>query len=95
VFWPVPRVDSGLVHLTTHADPASLRRGQSRDEVFGLVDVLFGQRRKTIRHTLAAEFGPTVTEVALSQTGLAASVRPEQMALADFVALAEALPSRC
>ena len=91
VFWPVPRVDSGLVDLRSHVESGVLHRGQSREAVFGLVDLLFGQRRKTIRHTLATAFGPTVSDSALALAGLDASMRPEQMALGDFVGLAEAL----
>ncbi len=91
VFWPVPRVDSGLVLLTAYADPTAHHGGQSRAAVFGLVDRLFGQRRKTIRHTLVPTYGAAVTEAALARTGLEPALRPEQLDLADFVGLAAEL----
>ena len=45
VFWPVPRVDSGLVAFTRREPPP----GAGRDEVFAVVDAAFAQRRKTLR----------------------------------------------
>ena len=92
VFWPVPRVDSGLVLLTAHADPAAHREGQPRERVFALVDRLFGQRRKTVRHTLAAWAGAPTAEAGLAAAGIAPTSRPEQLQLSDFVRLAAALP---
>lgn len=92
VFWPVPRVDSGLVLLTAHADPALHRGGQPRERVFGLVDRLFGQRRKTVRHTLAEWLGSDTTADVLGQVGIDPVSRPEQLDLAQFVRLAAALP---
>src|SRR6202034_3338884 len=50
VFWPVPRVDSGLVAFTRREPPT----GADRDEVFAVVDAAFAQRRKTLRAALAA-----------------------------------------
>ena len=41
VFWPVPRVDSGLVAFTRR-EP---QPGAGRDEVFAVVDAAFAQRR--------------------------------------------------
>ena len=91
VFWPVPRVDSGLVQLTAHDDLESLHRGQDRAAVFGLVDRLFGQRRKTIRHTLSTVVGAQAADSAIRSAGLAPSTRPEQLALSDFIELAACL----
>ena len=92
VFWPVPRVDSGLVLLVAHRDPADVRGEQPRDRVFAVIDLLFGQRRKTVRHTLTARLGPEVADSALARAGLAPGDRPEQWGLAQFVQLAAALP---
>lgn len=92
VFWPVPRVDSGLVLLVAHRDPAAVHDGQPRERVFSVVDRLFGQRRKTVRHTLAEWVGADATDRALADAGLAPRARPEQWGLAEFVRLTAALP---
>lgn len=91
VFWPVPRVDSGLVLLTAYDDPAARHGTVARDQVFAVVDRLFGQRRKTVRHSLVAWVGPAAAQAALASTGVAPTARPEQLLTADFIALAEAL----
>ena len=49
VFWPVPRVDSGLVAFERHPEAG----GPGREEVFAVVDAAFAQRRKTLRAALA------------------------------------------
>ncbi|MDP9241417.1 MAG: 16S rRNA (adenine(1518)-N(6)/adenine(1519)-N(6))-dimethyltransferase RsmA, partial [Actinomycetota bacterium] len=45
VFWPEPRVDSGLVLLQRRAPPV----GAARTATFAVVDAAFSQRRKTLR----------------------------------------------
>jgi 16S rRNA (adenine1518-N6/adenine1519-N6)-dimethyltransferase len=90
VFWPVPRVDSGLVLLTAWPDPTAVHAGQDRGTVFGLVDRLFAQRRKTVRHALAAAWGPAAADEVLAAAEIVPSARAEQLALGDFVRLAEA-----
>ncbi|MCW2724966.1 MAG: dimethyladenosine transferase, partial [Frankiales bacterium] len=52
VFWPAPRVDSGLVAFTRREPPAGDRRA-----VFAVVDAAFAQRRKTLRAALAGWAG--------------------------------------
>ena len=45
VFWPVPRVDSGLVLLTAYDDPAARHGTVARDQVFAPLGVgSFGRR---------------------------------------------------
>ena len=59
VFWPVPRVDSGLVSLVRHspAEAAAVRGTAGREETFAVIDAAFSQRRKTLRSALAAWAG--------------------------------------
>jgi 16S rRNA (adenine1518-N6/adenine1519-N6)-dimethyltransferase len=94
VFWPVPRVDSGLVLLTAWPDPAAMHGGQDRERVFQVVDRLFAQRRKTVRHALAAWLDAPTADRVLAEVAIAPNERAEQLALADFVRLAAALPEQ-
>jgi 16S rRNA (adenine1518-N6/adenine1519-N6)-dimethyltransferase len=90
VFWPVPNVDSGLVALRRREPPTT---SVSREEVFAVVDVAFGQRRKTLRAALAGWAGsPAAAEAALRRAGVDPSARGEQLAVADFARIAEARP---
>ena len=50
VFWPIPRVYSGLVRIDRYdTSPWPTDEG-FRDRVFELIDIAFGQRRKTSRN---------------------------------------------
>lgn len=84
-FEPAPKVDSAVVRLmpfTTLPHPA-------RNEAM-LAEVVaraFGQRRKTLRNTLKG----MVTAEQLAQLGINAGARAQELAVADFVRIADAL----
>jgi len=89
VFWPPPRVDSGLVQLTRTPPPVT---DASRAEVFAVIDAAFAQRRKTLRAALAGLAGsPDAAEQALRSAGIDPRARGESLAVEDFAALAQAL----
>jgi 16S rRNA (adenine1518-N6/adenine1519-N6)-dimethyltransferase len=89
VFWPVPNVDSGLVALTRREPPATTA---SRQQVFAVVDMAFGQRRKMLRSALAPLFGSSANaEAALGEAGVDPQARGEILAITDFVKIAETL----
>ena len=86
VFWPVPRVDSGLVAFTRRPAPETTA---TREEVFAVVDAAFAQRRKTLRAALAGWAGsPAAAEEALRGAGVEPSARGEQLGVADFARIA-------
>jgi 16S rRNA (adenine1518-N6/adenine1519-N6)-dimethyltransferase len=97
VFWPVPRVDSGLVELVRHPAEvaARLRDGADRAETFAVVDAAFSQRRKTLRSALANWAGsPTAAAALLQDAGVDPSLRGEALGIADFARVAAARNSR-
>lgn len=88
IFWPVPNVDSALVHIRRHEHPV-VSPDVDRDAVFALVDAAFAQRRKTLRQALAGVYGsPVDAAAALEAAGIDPSRRGETLSLADFVTLA-------
>lgn len=88
VFWPAPRVDSGLVAFTCHAPPPSTA---SREAVFACVDAAFGQRRKTLRAALAGWAGsPAEAERLLVAAGVDPTARGESLDIAAFARIASA-----
>jgi len=89
VFWPAPNVDSGLV-AWQRADPPDTTA--TRTQVFEVVDAAFAQRRKTLRAALAGLAGsPPAAEQALRTAGVSPSSRGEDLHVADFARIAEAL----
>jgi 16S rRNA (adenine1518-N6/adenine1519-N6)-dimethyltransferase len=93
VFWPVPRVDSGLVSLVRLAEPdaAAVRGTARRADTFAVIDAAFSQRRKTLRAALAAWAGsPGAAEAVLRTAGVDPSLRGEALGIADFARIAAA-----
>jgi 16S rRNA (adenine1518-N6/adenine1519-N6)-dimethyltransferase len=88
VFWPIPRVYSGLVRLDRYGASPWPTDPEFRQQVFGLIDVAFAQRRKTSRNAFA-EWAGSGNESA--RRLLAASIDPsrrgETLSIADFVRL--------
>ena len=99
VFWPAPKIDSGLVRIDRWADEdrpwqAELERlGEDvlRSELFAVTDAAFLQRRKTLRAALSGYFGsgPEAEEV-LTAAGIDPRERGEKLDTSAFVRLAVA-----
>lgn len=89
VFWPVPKVESGLVRIERYAEPPWPMDAEHRKRVFAVVDAAFAQRRKTLRAALAGWAGsPAEAERRLVAAGIAPSARGETLDTAAFVRLA-------
>lgn len=88
VFWPVPRVNSGLVRIDRYDQPPWPVHDEFRRGVFALIDIAFAQRRKTSRNVFAdwAGSGPQSAEL-LEAAGIDPMRRGETLAIADFVRL--------
>jgi 16S rRNA (adenine1518-N6/adenine1519-N6)-dimethyltransferase len=90
VFWPAPRVDSGLVAIDRHDPPQTTA---TRDQVFAVIDAAFAQRRKTLRAALAGWAGsPALAEMALREAGTNPSARGETLGVEQFARIAEQRP---
>ena len=84
-FRPAPKVDSAVVRLVPRAPEAIGIRDR---ELFArIVRDAFGQRRKTLRNALSNVCDASALEAA----GVAPTARAEQIEVADFVRLANAL----
>lgn len=91
VFWPVPKVDSGLVSLTRREPPHT---SATRAQVFAVVDLAFGQRRKMLRSALSGLFGSSANAAAaLTEAGVDPQARGEVLEITDFARIAETLSS--
>ena len=90
VFWPIPRVYSGLVRIDRYETAPWPTDDVFRRQVFELVDIAFAQRRKTVRNAFL-EWAGSGNESA--ERLLSASIDParrgETLTIADFVRLLE------
>jgi 16S rRNA (adenine1518-N6/adenine1519-N6)-dimethyltransferase len=88
VFWPIPRVYSGLVRIDRYATAPWPTDEVFRKQLFALVDIAFAQRRKTSRNAFL-EWAGSGNESA--NRLLAASIDParrgETLSIDDFVRL--------
>ncbi len=95
-FYPPPQVDSTVVSLRPRPpEPGAL------DEVLfaRVVKAAFGQRRKTLKNSLAAaaaalDLAPGAVSALLQEAGLDPGRRPETLSVADFVNLSNLLAAR-
>lgn len=89
VFWPVPRVESGLVRVDRYAEPPWSTDAEHRKRVFEVVDAAFAQRRKTLRAALSGWAGsPAEAERRLVAAGIDPTARGETLDTAAYVRLA-------
>ena len=88
VFWPIPRVYSGLIRVDRYENPPWPTDEAVRRQVFELVDIAFAQRRKTARNAFAGWAGSGNES---ARRLLSASIDParrgETLSIADFVRL--------
>jgi 16S rRNA (adenine1518-N6/adenine1519-N6)-dimethyltransferase len=85
VFVPPPAVESALVRLDRLASPPV--DVPSPADLFALVRAGFGQRRKTLRRSLAPALGER-TEAVLAAAGVDAGARAEALTLDDWARVA-------
>ena len=88
VFWPIPRVYSGLVRIDRYETSPWPAEESFRTKVFELIDIAFAQRRKTSRNAFA-EWAGSGNESAerLLSASIDPSRRGETLSIADFVRL--------
>ena len=102
-FFPVPKVDSAVVHFTKHSieTNTSTEGDNSRlgelyepdyNHLFKLIKASFAQRRKKLLNSLTnAGYDKTAVSNALSRLGFDENVRAENLSLSDYKNLAELL----
>jgi 16S rRNA (adenine1518-N6/adenine1519-N6)-dimethyltransferase len=87
VFWPAPKINSGLVAFTRREPPVTTA---TREQVFAVIDAAFAQRRKTLRAALAGWAGSAAeAERCLIAAGVAPTARGEVIDIAAFARIAE------
>ncbi|WP_144791541.1 16S rRNA (adenine(1518)-N(6)/adenine(1519)-N(6))-dimethyltransferase RsmA [Kocuria palustris] len=104
VFWPAPRISSGLVRFRRRAEPlvrigaaealglsGAAAEAADRDAVFAVVDAAFAQRRKTLRAALSGWAGSgAAAEEVLAEAGIPPTQRGEKLDVLGFARIAAA-----
>lgn len=90
-FVPAPKVDSSVIRLKIRKEPPVAVADEKY--FFKVIKAAFGQRRKTLANSVSGGLGLSKEEVfsALSECGLSATARAEELSLDDFAALCAAL----
>ena len=84
-FTPRPKVSSAMVKLTPHRRPPVVARDVSCLQ--NVIRTAFTQRRKTLKNSLKT----LISETQLKELGLDVLQRPENLSLADYVAISDAI----
>jgi 16S rRNA (adenine1518-N6/adenine1519-N6)-dimethyltransferase len=89
IFWPVPNVDSSLLHFKRHSP---IGDEDLREITFDLIDRAFGQRRKMLRAALSGRFESSKAAAdAITSAGIDPTLRGEALSIENFTALARKL----
>jgi 16S rRNA (adenine1518-N6/adenine1519-N6)-dimethyltransferase len=89
-FYPPPKVDSSVLIVDLYPEPL-LSTGET-DILFRLAHAAFNQKRKMLRNSLRPLLGgdPDTVGQVLGKAGLDPQARPENLSLADWLALVRA-----
>jgi 16S rRNA (adenine1518-N6/adenine1519-N6)-dimethyltransferase len=85
VFVPRPKVQSSVVRIVRRPEPPPITHAQ----ISTVLRAGFGQRRKMLRQSLKS----LLTETEIAEAGIDPTTRPEQLDLAAWVRLANAIQS--
>jgi len=91
VFWPRPKVGSVVVRLTRRERPLV---DVDETALWRVVDIAFAERRKTMRNAVRRlGITPGEADRILKSAGIDPASRPEQLGVAEFARIVEALPA--
>ncbi|MBE6768001.1 MAG: 16S rRNA (adenine(1518)-N(6)/adenine(1519)-N(6))-dimethyltransferase RsmA [Ruminococcaceae bacterium] len=89
-FMPAPNVDSAVIRLTVRKTPPVAVNDEKM--MFRLIRAGFGQRRKTVSNSFSAAVPDRERlRAALVAAGVSPTARAEELSLAQFAAIADAL----
>jgi 16S rRNA (adenine1518-N6/adenine1519-N6)-dimethyltransferase len=92
-FEPEPAVESAVVVIEPHAPEPGVLAAADEDELWRLVQAAFRERRKMLHNVLVRQLAlPAVhVDAALAAAGIGADRRPQTLAVAEWLALRQAL----
>lgn len=91
-FSPPPKIDSTVIRMTPLPDAAPRVPIADEPHYSVVVHAAFGQRRKTLRNALRAQFLDEAVDAGLAATAIDGQRRGETLDIAEFAQLAAAIP---
>lgn len=89
VFWPVPKVESSLVNIVRYPTTSWRQDREFQESVFSLIEVAFGQRRKSLRAALNSRIkSKDFLDKLLELAELSPQRRGETLTIQEYVQLA-------
>ena len=88
-FYPSPQVDSSVLIIEVDEQPKLSDEGIRR--MFRLAHAAFNQKRKMLRNSLKAILDESALSAVLERAGVDPRQRPEDLSLAEWIRLAEAV----
>jgi 16S rRNA (adenine1518-N6/adenine1519-N6)-dimethyltransferase len=89
-FWPVPKVDSAIVHITTREAPLVIPVDEKL--FFSVVRTAFSHRRKTLANSLKT-MDENIKDIIIG-AGIDPQRRPETLSISEFAVLADLLAEK-
>ena len=88
-FLPAPNVDCQVIRLNIYDNPPV--KPSDEKLFFTVIRAAFNQRRKTLHNSLSVLWGKEKTAPVLAAAGIDPRMRAEQLSVADFCRIADAL----
>lgn len=84
-FSPPPKVESAILKITDISDAFFKKNGVAPDAFFNIARKAFGQKRKTLKHTLK------ISDAVFAKLDISPTARPQELSLSDWVGIIKAL----
>lgn len=84
-FSPPPKIESAILKITDISENFFKKSGISPREFFTIARKAFGQKRKTLKHTLK------ISDAVFAKIGIAPTARPQELSPEQWLALTNAL----
>lgn len=84
-FQPPPKVESAILKITGISENFFKKNDVTPEKFFATAKKAFGQKRKTLKHTLK------ISDAALAKLGISPTTRPQELSPQDWVGITKAL----
>lgn len=84
-FSPPPKVESAILKITDISDKFFKKNGMTPEKFFASARKAFGQKRKTLKHTLK------ISDAVFAELGISSTARPQELSLEQWTALTKTL----
>jgi len=93
-FYPVPKVDSSVIHIILYERPKY--KVGDQEQFFSILRSCFSGKRKQLHNTLTNYLGgdKNLTQKVLSEAKIISTARPQELAIEDWIVLQKIISKR-